>query len=239
MVTASRNFICVRPQTYESAAEAEVLLGLYPRRMQALRNTVFALLAPDGETRLARTGRSPSQVWSNPAAFASALNEFAVEYIPRDAERTPSLPLLRDLPIALNVAACDSMPLVVLRAQEDDERSALAAELAAIAWSPQQVGRWHYVVVAADAELGQLEGLEADFEGVALIAPDSYARSGEVLAQLGLDATPEELALSLAETLAAYEPPTKRSRQHVSTGKREGISWESELPVSDPQARDD
>ena len=136
-------------------------------------------------------------------------------------------------------SACDSMPLVVLRAEEESQRDALAAELAAIAWSAQQVGQWQYVVVAADAELGQLEGLEADFEGVALIAPDSYARSGEVLAQLGLDATPEELALSLAETLAAYDPPTKRSRQHVAAGKREGISWEGELPVSDPQARDD
>lgn len=236
MVTASRQFVCVRPQTYESAAEGEVLLGLYPRQMDALRNTVFALLDPAGDERLARTGRSPSQVWRSPADFAEALDGLAAEFEVDEERGAPALPLLAALPIALNVAACDDLPLVVWRATEDEQRDELDQRLRAIAWSDAHIGQWQWVEVREAAELGLIEELDEDFEGVAFLAPDEYARGGRVLAQLAVDVDATALARGFDSALASFEPPRTNSRRHLELGRREGIRWEGEIPVSDPQA---
>ena len=59
VVAASREFVCIRPQTYESASEAEVLKWVYSDRDGTLRNTSFGILSSDGTRKLSATGRSP------------------------------------------------------------------------------------------------------------------------------------------------------------------------------------
>ena len=47
MVTASRAFVCIRPATYESAEEAEILLSFF--RKDELENTIFIYTSDHGE----------------------------------------------------------------------------------------------------------------------------------------------------------------------------------------------
>ena len=76
MVTASRAFVCVRPATYESAAEGKLLLSLFRGRLGNLENSVFALLGPDGKERLTQTGRSPFMVFKTSShAYINAVNK--------------------------------------------------------------------------------------------------------------------------------------------------------------------
>ncbi len=49
VIAASRMFVCIRPATYEDAGEADFLKKIFVGRSGELDNTVFVLLAPDGE----------------------------------------------------------------------------------------------------------------------------------------------------------------------------------------------
>ena len=60
VVAASRDWVCVRLATYEDESEYEVLSDWFGDR--AVANTVFKLLAPDGETPLSLTTRGPSML---------------------------------------------------------------------------------------------------------------------------------------------------------------------------------
>src|SRR5213593_3144251 len=129
---ASRRFVCMRLLTYESAEEAKVLTSLFVGRSGNLENTTFALLASDGATKLARAGRSPAAAFRDAQDMASAMDEI-VRRGAADRPAPSALPLTKTVRLALDVAACDGLPLVVVRGDDAAKRSALIERLAAAA----------------------------------------------------------------------------------------------------------
>ena len=117
----------MRPQTYEDATESALLKSLL-RGNDQLENTVFALLDPDGEP-LTRGARSPRMTYRTVDRFAAALRRTAVRY-EADAAPIAALPVVRDLRLALNVAAADLRPLVVVRGAERVEQRVRVVETA-------------------------------------------------------------------------------------------------------------
>ena len=73
VIAASRQFVCVRLTTYEDEIEAKFSKDLFATRSGEVENTTFALLAPDGKTRLSRTGRSARNVFTDAAEMAAAM----------------------------------------------------------------------------------------------------------------------------------------------------------------------
>ena len=73
VIDASRAFICIRPATYENAAEVKYLEGIFKGRAGTLENTVFAMMTPDGIQHLARPGRSPQMSYRTPETMAAAI----------------------------------------------------------------------------------------------------------------------------------------------------------------------
>src|SRR5918911_333929 len=63
VVAASRDFVCARLLTYESAEEGKFLESICRTGSGQLENTVFGFLAPDGVTPLTRVGRGPEHVF--------------------------------------------------------------------------------------------------------------------------------------------------------------------------------
>ncbi|MGY8641811.1 MAG: hypothetical protein ACKVJU_12055, partial [Verrucomicrobiales bacterium] len=57
-IEASRKFVCVRLESYESLEHQELVRSFLDGRFE---NTAFCILAPDAEERLSKTGRSPNQ----------------------------------------------------------------------------------------------------------------------------------------------------------------------------------
>src|SRR5262245_35972314 len=112
VVAASRRFVCIRPLTYESAEEAKVLESLFIGGSGELENTTFALLGPDGRTRLARTGRSPAFAFRDPEQMAAAMQDLAARHETGASKRPAALPVCADVRRALDVAACDGRALV-------------------------------------------------------------------------------------------------------------------------------
>ena len=55
-IEASRDFVCVRLESFESKEHQEMVRKLLNGRFV---NTAFCVFAPDGKTRLSRAGRNP------------------------------------------------------------------------------------------------------------------------------------------------------------------------------------
>jgi len=230
VVAASRAFVCVRLLTYENAAEAEVLKSLFLGRAGTLENTVFALLAPDGATRLARVGRTPKMVFGGDgaeqiAAMADALRRGAAAHPGRDRPR--ALPVVEDLRRALDVAACDGQPLVVVRGADAE------AVVARLAWSVAFIGRCVYVRCAADAPLAAVTGA-ADGPGCLVVQPGVYGLDGVVLTQRAWPATGEAIAATLRDGCARFRAAPKDERRHIAEGRRRGVDWKPVIPDTDP-----
>ena len=238
VVTASREYVCVRPQTYEDQAEADLLLSLFRGREGTLENTVFCVLAPDANRRLTRSGRGPAQQFADADAFAAFLTEAFAPFA-EDAKPLAALPLHADLALGLNVAACDLLPLVVLAADTERQLTRLDERLAALSWDDAHVGRQHVVrLVGAEALAAAAadHGLALE-PGLTLVQPGPYGRTGKVLAAAPLSVSAENLARTLERGREKHAPVAKSRRAHIRAAQREGIRWESELEVTDPGAR--
>lgn len=254
VVTASREFVCIRVATYEDPDEAAFTASLFPGR-SGLENTVFALLEPDGETPLTRAGRSPRMALggSTSEAAAEALLEAMASATARfgegDLEPIVALPTALDLRRGLNVAACDLQPIAVLAVADEEKRIAARAELAKLAWSDEFIGECQYAVASTAAELATIadlpeELIEAgeltDSGTLLLVQPGQFGLTGRVLAHAPAGDA-EALRAALAAGLESFEAHAKDSRRHVRDGRRAGAAWEKVVDAEDladaPQRR--
>lgn len=234
VVAASRDFVCIRLATYEDKAESTFLAHLFRGRSGELENTVFAILAPDGKTRLTRTGRSPHFAFSDAKEMAEFMIQTAARY-PRRQWQTPEpLPTMNGLDVALNVAACDGLQLVVTVSAHHEELQELNARVAECAWQSEIAGQFVYAS-AGPAELTPVSGVSIK-EGVLVVAPDDFGISGEAIAQMDASASQSSIETALRSALSSRVLLTRNYPQHIQTGVQMGIDWKTEVPVTDQQA---
>jgi len=228
VVTASRNFVCVRPKSFEDIDESELLLSIFKGRNGRLENTVFTVLDSEGEEKLVRSGRSPKWISSSGEDFAEMLEELAKEHVSesKGKVKSRSMPSIKGLKLAMNVAACDSMPLVVAVGKDEKEAKKQRELLAPLAWSEEFVGRFRWVSLAGTEGLDEHEGMPTS-AGVYIVQPDPYGVTCEVLAQAKQGAKSKALSEALTKAAKEFEAPRLRRRGlHVREGERKGYSWE-------------
>lgn len=215
VVHASRKWTCIRLATYEDAQEARYLEGIFVGRSGQLENTVFALMNPEANQHLIRPGRGPRQLFRSPGEMAAEMDRLAREFAPKGRDRK-ELPKVESLRLALNVAACAGLPLIVVRSKQAEQA------LAEAAWSPQNLGRAVYVRT-------ELPGSAQAY----LLTPDKFGLEIETCRPFD----PYIDAAQLSALLSAFRSEPKDHRQHVQEGFAKGIRWETRVPVTDPQAR--
>jgi hypothetical protein len=240
VVAASEDVVCARLLTYESADEADVLTGFFVGRSGALENTTFALVAPDGRTPLTRGGRSPRHVLGRSAdddALALLMDDAARRFPARAASRRepPLLPYLVDVRRGLNVAACDLLPLAVVVGGDATERAAIEATLRPLAWADARRGRLLYAPAASAEALRHVAGVSRTARLVVLQA-DEFGRDGVLLSQTD-EASSAALAKALDQGLRLHRPAKKDARTLIAKGRRAGVHWTPEIPVTDPGER--
>ena len=225
MVEASQQWICVRPATYENAEES-VVLERWLKGVRGgggeLRNTTFALLDPTGKNALTRTGRSPQMVYGDVASFAAGLDTLAKKFEANGVAKT--LPLVPNLRLGLNIAACDGIPLVAIIESKKRSWKKLFAHLVELSQSDALSGQAHYVVLKNSKELEVMEGYRPD-QLIYVLKTDAFGVTGEVVATFKDTKTLSSVALEVEFSGARIEKD--RSRQHVRQGRLEGITWES------------
>jgi hypothetical protein len=223
VVAASRAFVCIRLATYESKEEAEVLKSIFVGRSGDLENTTFALLTPDGK-KIGRAGRSPDFVYDGPEAMSDAMNKIAAQYSPKDAKR--ELPIMKNVRLALDVAACDGLPMVIALGRDKADLAKQAERLNESAWSDAFQGRFVYAETCDAKELSSIAGVTIK-NGFIVVQPDTYGLKGKVLAE-GNDES------VLKKGLSAFKAEAKDPRQHIEEGHRRGVNWKTEIPDTDP-----
>jgi hypothetical protein len=225
VVEASQQWICVRPATYENAEES-VVLERWLKGVRGgggeLRNTTFALLDPTGKNALTRTGRSPQMVYGDVASFAAGLDTLAKKFEANGVAKT--LPLVPNLRLGLNIAACDGIPLVAIIESKKRSWKKLFAHLVELSQSDALSGQAHYVVLKNSKELEVMEGYRPD-QLIYVLKTDAFGVTGEVVATFKDTKTLSSVALEVEFSGARIEKD--RSRQHVRQGRLEGITWES------------
>ena len=175
-------------------------------------------------------------VYRTAERFEEALRKIAKEQEAGSKHAIEGLPVLPDLRVALDVAAADLRPLVVLYSKDEKERARMRELVRPAAWSEKFVGRLRYVVVDDSKELEAFEGLMIE-PGVSVVQAEAYGRGGRVLAHAGPRAPEKNLSEALKSGLGRFDAEAKNVRDHLRTGEREGIEWESAIPVSDPGRR--
>jgi hypothetical protein len=232
VIAASRQFVCIRLATYEDATEAVMLRDFTPTRSGELENSVFGILAPNGQDKLVRSARSIRQVYGSSQQMAEGMKRISSKYQPKDSSH--HLPLVANVRLALDVAAADNLPLVVVFGRDED-RKQLETRLATLAWNADFIG--HFIYASADhvEELRQIKAAAKPTAGIFVVQPNKFGTEGEALGQVKRDASDEEIAQMLRTSLTRFAAQTKTFQNHVREGHQLGMFWETKIPVTDPE----
>lgn len=229
VVTASRSFVCIRLLTYENEAENRFLKALWVGRSREVENTTFAILGPDGKKVLVKPSRSPGHTFEDGRELAATMKRLARSYASDQKPGSP-LPTVASVRLALDVAACDRQPLIVL----NGSNPRLAAKLETLAWSNDFIGKFIYSRAASHMDLAKISGVEKDAV-LLVIAPDRFGQSGKVLLQLdSSNASTAAIVTALNRGRTMYVPKDETYYDHVFAGRQKGAFWETAIPVTDP-----
>ena len=166
------------------------------------------------------------------------MNRVARWYKPRptNKQELPELPTVANVRLAINVAACDNQPLVLLFSKDAATRRSLAETLKPLAWSEEFRGRFIYAEASGEKELAAIEGTSRE-PGVLVIQPDRFGLAGSVLNSAPAGASVNALAQCLRNGAAMHRPQVESFRDHVHDGRATGAFWQTVLPVTDPMER--
>ena len=145
------------------------------------------------------------------------------------------LPLVGRIDLALNVAACDSLPVVVTWADEQQQLDQINQKLLGLAWSEQFAGQFIYASATDGKELKPITGRKQS-AAILIVQPDAYGLSGQVLQQLESDASVDNLRTAMHDVIAKYPRRQKTHNSHVRMGIQLGIEWETLIPETDQQS---
>lgn len=234
VVEASRDFVCIRLATYEDQAEADFLKSLYVGRSGEMENTTFAILSPDGKRKLAAAGRGPFHAFRNAANMAAGMKQIAKRFA-ASSQGEQQLPLMKNLDLALNVAAADSLPLLVTVSDDPRELREINHSLVSTAWSEPLLGQFVYASVRDRGELKPLTGVNGDAQ-ILLVEPGQFGLAGETVAQFKADDQRSLIAKKMRMVATSRTPQDKSHNSHVRLGLDLGIEWKSLLPETDPMS---
>ncbi len=259
VVAASRDFVCIRLTSYESAEEAAFVTKLQGNPV----NTVFAILTPDAQPAIAMKGlgRGPGELFSDPADMVRQMGELAKKFPAKKADGEPALPITLDARLGLAVASADLEPLALVIAADAKERAALEAKVAKLAWSKDLRGRFTYASAESlkDLKLKDLKLTDLKLEdlklkdlklneksaattiksGVLLIEPDVFGVEGTVATAIAAADVGTKLDAAMHDAAAKHVRATKSREQLKRLALAKGVFFETGIPVSGKKEAED
>ncbi len=235
VIEASKAYICIRPLTYEDRMESDYLRQIFAPR-GFLENTVFAIMDPKASKYLAGPGRGPE--WSfpgcetDPSIMAKGMRSLALTTEPVAVPK--SLPSSGDLRFALNVAACDNLPLAIVVGDEGQQVT-IGEQLAKLAWSDEFWGQWIYGRARVDG-LQKIDRVKPA-SGVLFVEPDEFGTKAKILGFCANPGNAVALRKSMGEARSKFKPLDHSDhRGHLQRGVSAKVRWKSVVPVEDQQA---
>jgi len=215
-IEASKNFVCVRPETYENLDTQDRIRSLLHGTMQ---NTAFAIYKPDGKATLTAAGRSPQmalRVRDN-ASVIERLDEIAAKFKPFKQ--------------SLNVASADQRLLVFTSTTQSDADT-VKINLRTVFNDSQVCGRFHFDTRGSlDKSWADKITGESATSGIFVIQSGEFGQTGKVVAQLPVTASAEQIKTALLSANKTFAESEKRKNynDHVKKGRKEGINFENNI----------
>ncbi|MCH2063690.1 MAG: hypothetical protein MK194_08185 [Roseibacillus sp.] len=251
-IEASRAFVCVRLESYESEEHQKMVRSFLNGRFE---NTAFCLLAPDGETRLSGTGRSPEKGLrqgrgnrrpnrgggAGHNGVVGAMKEVSGNYRPKGSKEGAVLQDFHSFRQGLNVASGDQRLLLYVVAPEDD-REKLRMRLRPLMSEREIVGKFHtdFADNEPDAKWREAVKGERGKTGFFVIRADTFGQTGNVMEELPLESDLEELKSALLKANTSFAGMEKRKiySEHVAQGRRERVYFENGVPYGEDRDAD-
>ncbi len=186
-----------------------------------LGNVQNRIVSPDGENLAALPVHFEAQ------RLAEWLDGWRRIYDgPRPVTKGRPLPFLASVHQALNVAACDARPLILL-SSDPEYLESLAAILRGIAWADPLAGRFHFcTVMPGTQDLPEIDGLDgSSLAGGYIVAPHEFGTRGSVIATFDQHSSKVEVealaASALQDYAAGFLPRTlvEKFTRHVESGE--------------------
>ena len=241
VVKASRQFVCIRLATYEDQAEARFMKDLVRTRSGELENTVFGILSPDGRSSLARSGRGP-HAFRTAAGLSSEMLRIAARYKQKSKPlwTNTQMPYVKSVELALNVAACDRLPAVIIVAPTQADREQIENQLLPAVWSEPYAGRFVYALASKQSQLKPITK-SVFTPSILIVQPGVFGLTAEILQrvssdQLRTDSATQTTSQKLTKICQNFEPQVMDYRTHINLGINLDIDWKTEIPVTDRQS---
>jgi hypothetical protein len=247
-IDASRDYVCVRLESYESKEHQDMVREFLNGRFE---NTAFCLLAPDGKERLSSTGRSPKQgLGGGPGrrngggrddAVIATMKTVAKKYPTKGEESEAVVQDFHTFRQALNVASGDQRLLVFVEASEKAQEE-LQSSLRPVFADEEVIGRYHvdFSDREADAKWADAVSGVSEASGLFIIQSDQFGLKGKALDRLPLDAKPEAIKAALKKANVVFSKSDERKvySDHVAEGRREGVHFENGMPYGEDRDAD-
>jgi hypothetical protein len=237
-IEASRDFVCIRIETYESKDSEKMVRSLLGG---SFANTSFCVFDPQGRKRLSRSGRSPGIMagrGQGENAIVREMNKIVSSY---KNKRVKGPALLQDFDTfrqALNVASADQRLLLVVTSERPETRKKLEQVLS----EKEMVGRFHLDQVNDRADKSWQKSItgESKTPGVLIVHSGPFGLKGKLLKQLPESTSASESKAALLKANLEFAAIEKRKvySDHVFAGLRQGIFFENEIPYGEDRNGD-
>src|SRR5262249_33465029 len=154
--------------------------------------------------QLTEASRSLRAAFGDAGRMAGELDRIAkTSTVAGKRYESTDLPKLDNVHLALDVAACDKHPLVVVFAVNPSTRQALERRLGQLAWRPELIGKLVYASTGKTSDLSMVEAVEPQ-TGAMIVQPDRFGLKGTVLGRLAESQSDSEWQDGLLSALARF-----------------------------------
>ncbi|MBT8043899.1 MAG: hypothetical protein KJO79_03015 [Verrucomicrobiae bacterium] len=244
-IAASRKFVCVRLESFESKQHQEMVRELLNGRFE---NTAFCILAPDGKTRLSRPGRSPQMGFGLGRGGDPDKNQATIQRMEQIAKDYPAntnytgavVPDFHSFKQALNIASGDQR-LLVFTVAAKRYRDSLRKTIQKVANHPDAIGRYHYDFAdTPDAQWSKKVDGDKNRTGIFIIRANEFGQDGKVVAELPLNSSAQKILRVLTKANSDFAATEKRKvySEHIRKGRRQGIEYQDNLPWGEDRDAD-
>ena len=233
-IDISRDFVCVRIDSYESEAHQKWVRNFLNGRFE---NSVFCVLTPDGREWVTSADRGPQMVLGHRDPVGS-MERILLEFSAKEDSSNAVVQDFHSFRQALNVAAADQRVLMLVNAPAEKEKE-LRESLRAVANDERIVGRFHIDFDQGDDWKKSIDGTKPE-HGIVLINPGEFGQSGKVMKQVSLDASADELVAALTTANGKFASSTEKKvySEHVAKGRAKGVYFESAVPYGEDRDGD-
>lgn len=232
VIKASRKFICVRIDSYESEESQKIVRSHLGGRFE---NTAFCVIAPDGKERLTRSGRGPQHIYRDFNDIAA----IADRYKSRGDILDSRIPDFNSFALALNVSSADQKILLLI-AGDEDEIAAAGKRIRSVVWNKNVMGRFNYDFESDGSSWTDPLSSKSKGSGFYLIRPGEFGLEGQIVKSLPLNASNSHLLQAMVVANRDYAKSTKKKvySSHVVEGRRQGKRIEMAMPFGEDRDGD-